>query len=299
MSTTEYKNNGIHVFVFCCADYVDIIDDCIKSIDQYVTDPILSRNIISNTTINVDGYNLIQDRDFWKLLDPDFKYRNLYNHNWVKQQIFKLNLNKIVSGNALVIDAEVRFHKPIQWIENEQQAVFYTDKWNKTQYNSAEFVKQSVGIGTDPDKTFIVEATIFNSEVLTEIQNIIEKLHLCPQLEAYQKIAFNTPSVLAPTLKVFFSEYELYINYLLKFHSNKVKQLMEHKSEFFSSIEHETTSNSLGSKTKWLTFYEQIRGDSWPNCEYEKDFVQLPAHIQKEIIEVFGYTPKELGKFND
>ena len=104
--STEHKDNssGLHVFVFCCAEYKNIVNDCIDSIEKHVTDNILSRNIVSNALINVNGYNLIKDNDFWELLHADSRYRNLYNHNWIKQQIFKLNLDKIVTGNVLIVD---------------------------------------------------------------------------------------------------------------------------------------------------------------------------------------------------
>jgi len=288
MSATEHKHNGIHVFVFCCADYKNIINDCVNSIDQFIIDPIISRNIVSNTTINIDGYNLIQDKDFWKLLDPEFKYRNLYNHNWIKQQIFKLNLDKIVSGNILIIDAEVRFRKPLRWITDTKCTVFYTNKLNK--HNGNEFVKQALDIDPILDKTFIVEATIFNTDILKEIQDRIVKLHSKSQLAAYQTIVFDDPTKIDPMPKLFFSEYELYANYLLKFHSEKVDRLLKYQLKFFNSIECETTSNSTGNVTKWLTQYEQIRGTNWPDCESKEDFANLPDDIKQECIEKFGYN---------
>ena len=301
LNTTEYNNNGLHVFVFCCADYKDIVEDCIKSIDQYVLDPIASYNIVSNATIEIDKYRLIKDRDFWSLLDPDFKYQNLYNHNWIKQQIFKLNLDHIVSGNVLIIDAEVRFQKPTLWITDNRSDVFYTDRWENPGFcDSTDFVKQILNIDIDSTKNFIVEATIFSTEVLKEIRDQIEKLHQVSHLTAYQQVVFVDPTSIHTLPKVFMSEYDMYINYLLKFHPDKLHNMIDLNSHpLFLSIKHTITSNSMNSQTSWLTFYEQIRDKSWPDCEHEKDFDQLPLYIQKEIIEVFGYTPTELGKFDD
>lgn len=41
----------------------------------------------------------------------------------------------------------------------------------------------------------------------------------------------------------------------------------------------------------WAEFYNQIRDPAWPDCENEQDFTALPAHIQQECKEVFGYVP--------
>lgn len=288
--TTEY-NTGLHVFVFCCADYKDIVKDCVASIDSYVTDVILSKNIISPIKIDIDGYNLINDRDFWRLLDPEFKYRNLYNHSWIKQQIFKLNLDKLVTGNALVVDAEVRFQKPIQWCVNDQQhLVFYNHPLEAI--SAKEFLKQIVNLDSDASKNFITEATIFSTKILKEIQSKIEEMHELPQLSAYQKVVFDNPDALNPLPKLFMSEYVLYHNYLLTYYSEKIFKLIKCRPEFFYSKKFSITSNSSDSQTKWLTFYEQIKDSGWPCCEREEDFCLLPAHIQHECINTFGYQPK-------
>jgi hypothetical protein len=42
----------------------------------------------------------------------------------------------------------------------------------------------------------------------------------------------------------------------------------------------------------WTTFYYNIKDDSWPDCYNEDKFRELPEHIQKECIEVFGYRPR-------
>lgn len=41
----------------------------------------------------------------------------------------------------------------------------------------------------------------------------------------------------------------------------------------------------------WSNFYNEIRDASWPDCDNEQDFVNLPAHIQQECCEVFSYVP--------
>lgn len=45
--------------------------------------------------------------------------------------------------------------------------------------------------------------------------------------------------------------------------------------------------------TPWQQFYNRVKDPSWPSCEREEYFVNLPEHIQKECIEVHGYTVGE------
>ena len=40
----------------------------------------------------------------------------------------------------------------------------------------------------------------------------------------------------------------------------------------------------------WAEFYDDIKDPSWPPCDQESDFVNLPQHIQDECINIYGYT---------
>jgi hypothetical protein len=42
----------------------------------------------------------------------------------------------------------------------------------------------------------------------------------------------------------------------------------------------------------WDIFYNNIKDDSWPECNDEKDFIKLPELIRRECIEEFGYSPR-------
>lgn len=46
----------------------------------------------------------------------------------------------------------------------------------------------------------------------------------------------------------------------------------------------------------WQEFYEQIKDPSWPDCESESGFADLPERIQQECRTVFGYQPGQFKK---
>jgi len=43
--------------------------------------------------------------------------------------------------------------------------------------------------------------------------------------------------------------------------------------------------------TAWTEFYNSIKDSTWPDCESEEGFVDLPEVVQKECMQVFGYVP--------
>jgi len=46
----------------------------------------------------------------------------------------------------------------------------------------------------------------------------------------------------------------------------------------------------------WQEFYNQIRDSSWPDCATEEEFSLLPADIQQECQDTFGYVPGSFRK---
>lgn len=283
--------DGIHVFVFCCAEYEHLLDDCLHLIKKNVVDDILSINIVSNKTITRNGCTSIKDPDFWQLIDPDFVYRNLYNHNWVKQQILKLSVDRYVTGNVLIVDAEVLFTVPTQWIHNTGVDMYTYDFTMGWLDSNNRFMKELLDLDRQIPDTFITESMIFVTDVLQEIKTTIEVKHGKPWLVVLDELLLIGNE---RNSNYTISEYELYGNYFYKHYKNLINSIKKktlNPADNFVTRVFEETSN-FGTKTSWLTFYQQVRGNDWPDCDNESEFNKLPEHIQKECIEQFGYRPK-------
>lgn len=41
----------------------------------------------------------------------------------------------------------------------------------------------------------------------------------------------------------------------------------------------------------WINWYNQIRGENWPDCNVEQDFHLLPINLQLELINNYNYDP--------
>lgn len=280
--------NGVHLVVFCAVDYESLLNDCVASAKKYIKDDILSITIASNGPLKTQ-YRVILDQDFWCLLDPKFEYSNLYKHNWVKQQILKLNLDRLFTGNILSCDVEVRFKQPIQWTENDKFNIFYTDEPMGT---SPVFVNNILGL--NPKIGYVTEAILFNSKILCNLRDFVENKFGCNQLEAYRNLVYDAPESETPLVKVFMSEYELYNNYVMQNYAEQVLESIKHTKDIYSSVTAEIQTKYKTSQTQWISFYEQVRSPEWPECYKEEDFINLPEYIQQECISVHGYKPKKL-----
>jgi hypothetical protein len=280
--------DGIHVFVFCCAEYEHLLDNCLDLIKKNVVDDILSINIVSNKTITRVGCTSIKDPEFWKLIDPDFIYRNLYNHNWIKQQILKLSVDQYVTGNVLIVDAEVLFTVPTQWIHTTGVDI-YTFDYNMDWLDSNNrFMKELLDLDRQVPNTFITESMIFFTDILAEIKTAIEIKHKKPWLSTLNELLLIGNE---RNIDYTISEYELYGNYFYKHYKHLVNSIknktLDPLDNFITQAFAATSNNSK--KTNWLTFYQQVRGNDWPDCDNEDDFDKLPEPIKQECIKKFGY----------
>jgi hypothetical protein len=279
--------NGVHLVVFCAVDYKHLLDDCIESALENIQDEILSITVFTNAPFTTN-HNIILDIDFWKKIDPSFAYINLYKHNWVKQQILKLHLDLLLSGNILVLDVEVRFNKPTQFCENDKFNIFFK---TKPVLDSANFVTKVSGI--EPTIGYLTETMVFASDILENLRTFVESKFANSYIDVYRNIVFDDPQSQTPLLTVFMSEYELYGNFVTKNYSDRILNHIPYSLDHFYSIEHNKQTKDSDSDTQWINFYEQIKDPSWPGCWNESDFSKLPQHIQDECINIFGYKPNE------
>lgn len=280
-------NSGIPVFIFCSAEYHYLIDKCANSVQDHVLDKVSSITVVTNKRFDDTEFNVILDDDFWNILDPKFEFRNIYNHNWVKQQLFKLQLDEYVVGDYLVIDADVWLHRDIQWVENGKTTfVLLSDPdtigWHD---KSSNLVKALLGINSLQDKTYVNDCMLMNTEVTKQLRREVEQRFNKSWLQIISDFVIDKPN------EFVMSEFELYGNYFRVNYPDLVLNDFSSLRTQFDGHGRILTTH-LGTQTKWLTFYKQVRGVDWPDCWDEEEFKNLPAHIQDECITVFGYTPK-------
>jgi hypothetical protein len=215
----------INLVIFCKKSYRSFLPHCIFSIDKFVKDKIISKTIISDEYFKIEGFDVLTDIELWNKIDSDLEYKNLYNSDiskpgWTKQQIIKLSLDKLINGNILVVDADLLFLNPVKFVEKGKYNLYLSHEYDENYFIMIEFLL-GVKKQTKKYQSFISDFSIFNSKILTNIKNDIEKKHKKFWIDVISH--YIESSDVPPWL----SEYELYGNYLLKNEKSKVNSLIE------------------------------------------------------------------------
>lgn len=302
----------LHVFVFAAANYHELARYCAESIERYIDHPILTKNIVSNAPVEISGWRCILDHDFWQLIDPQDRDRNLYPINHTRQQIMKMSVDLYETGTFLVVDAEVLFLRPTIMGRADRQCLYGIPNFPSTPPHYA-FTEKLCGITRQSDWGFVTDQMTYSSDTLTSIKSEIEKLHGGSWVSAFQMF-INPATNRIDNEKYSISEFELIANYLLsigadpeirpinqyltrmpdrqRHHIDDLLLMLSQKyDQDFISVNIDQYSYSRHTDNPWLTFYYSIKDPSWPDCWRERDFADLPQHVQKECQEVFGYRP--------
>lgn len=209
--------NDLHLVIFCGAKYRKFLPYCIEGIHNNVRENFKSKTIVSNFPLKVEGFDNIMDNELWYEFDPKLTYPELYEFVYHKQQILKLSLDYAFTGDILIVDCDLLFIRPTNFIDNGVYN-FYTS----IEFDSEYFAFMN-RIGNIPKITpeqvsFITDFAIFNTNYLKEIREYLEKLNNDSWLNTIQRVLHIDKE---ETYNL--SEYELYGNYLLWKHPQKVK----------------------------------------------------------------------------
>ena len=289
----------LDLVIMCCAEYRSLLPGCLRSARQWIKDDIASVTVITNLPdLEIPGVRIIQDQDFWAMLDAD-KLDDLYRANWTRQQIFKLHLDLICSNPILCVDTEVRWLGDFYAVTDPQ--TWYTVGPLHTN-NYTRMIDELLGAQKFYHESFITDCMLFLPHMLQKLRHAIEQKHQRPWLLVLNDLVKNPNLVL--------SEYELYATwYMSQNQSMHIYNIGDQRFTMdqigpddtnlhqragrlttrpFISLSYYNTS-WRGTETHWLTFYQQVRGPDWPDPVLEKDFEKLPEWVQRECIELHGY----------
>ena len=194
------------------------------------------RNQIKYTKLNVVGYRNIYIVSF----DPTFKSNNCITINedifpftkqdivkyhgnttrqgWYLQQLIKLYAGIVIPGileKYLVIDADTLFLKPTTFIENDICLYNFGVEYHMP------YFKHMLNLDKELTKVFknisgICHHMIFETKYINELISKIEKNHNDFFYNIFLKLVNDKSESGA-------SEYEIYFNYMLKNHNDKIK----------------------------------------------------------------------------
>jgi hypothetical protein len=206
---------------------IDMIHEQIKYTKQNVIGFNNIYIISYDPTIQIDGCITIDEKifDFKEFITDYFnQYDGKKNRNmWYYQQLLKLYAGiKIptILENYLVIDADVFFLKPISFFQDER-AIFTISGECHIPY-FAHMKRLNEHFDKMFGKSGISHHMMFNKHYINEIIQMVENTH---QIEFWK--VFILAVLEHYTWKIEFeesgaSEYELYFNYMIKNHSDKM-----------------------------------------------------------------------------
>jgi len=182
------------------------------------------RNIYLITNVpelNIDGCITIQETifPFSKSIVASFHGQNERN-GWYLQQLLKLYAGLVIPNileRYLVIDADTFFLKPTQFIGKDSKCMYNFSGENHKPYFehmkrlSPEFEKM------DANKSGICHHMLFETKYVREIIQKIEESHGDLFYNCFLKTVDNNEILYSGA-----SEYELYFNYICKWHPDRI-----------------------------------------------------------------------------
>jgi FkbM family methyltransferase len=168
---------------------------------------------------NIDGCITINENIFpFSIQTVNDIHGVLDRNGWYLQQLFKLYAGITIPNilnRYLVIDSDTFFIRPVKFIENGKCLYNYGDEYNVPYFTHMKCLDSEFTKVFD-DKSGICHHMIFETKYIKEIFKRIETNHNDVFYNVFLKkvnLYYNSSA----------SEYEIYFNYIFKYHADSVK----------------------------------------------------------------------------
>ena len=170
--------------------------------------------------IIIDGCITIDEKKFPFTLETVIKFHEKIDRNgWYLQQLLKLYAGKIIPGilqRYLVIDSDTFFLKPTTFIENNKCLYNFGTEYHISYFNHMLKLDNEL-IKFDQQKSGICHHMMFETKYIDELICKIERKHNDTFYNIFLKLVSDSDKSLSGA-----SEYEIYFNYMLKNHNDKI-----------------------------------------------------------------------------
>lgn len=177
--------------------------------------------ICGNSNIIIKDCIIIDEKIFPFSIDTVIKYHKKNNRNgWYLQQLLKLYAGFVIPDileKYLVLDADTFFLKPTKFIVNNRCLYNYGNEYHVEYFKHMSRFKVSL-TKVFKNRSGICHHMMFNTTIIKELFDKIEKKHNNKFYILFLKLVKPRHK-----LKSGASEYEIYFNYVFKFHPDKVK----------------------------------------------------------------------------
>ena len=169
--------------------------------------------------IKIDGCITINENIFpFNMKTVEKHHGKSPRNGWYLQQLLKLYAGKIIKGilgKYLVIDSDTFFLKPTTFVENNICLFNYGKGCHEPYFIHMKKLDKNL-IKVDKNKSGICHHMIFETKYVLEFISKIKRIHNELFFDIFLKFSKNNTKSGA-------SEYEIYFNYMLKNHPDKIK----------------------------------------------------------------------------
>ena len=180
-----------------------------------------------NTNIKINDCIIINEEIFpFKQFIKDYfaEYNGKSNRNgWYFQQLIKLYAGTLIEGildNYLVLDADVFFLKPIQFIQDNMFILSTGDEYHVPYFTHMKLLHEN--FEKVYNKSGICHHMLYNKLHIDEIFYMVEKKHNKPFWQVFILCVTEHKNYHSECEESGASEYELYFNYMIKYHNDKI-----------------------------------------------------------------------------
>ena len=177
--------------------------------------------------LKIDGCITIPEQIFpFKMIDIERKHGKSKRNGWYLQQLLKLYVSIVIPNlldSYLVIDSDTFFLKPIKFKEGitEKDLFNYSNEYHQPYFIHMNKLHPSF-IKVIQNVSGICHHMLFNREYIKELIDMVEVYH--NKSKPFWKIFLENVDInLRKEGGSGASEYEIYFNFMLIYHSDKIK----------------------------------------------------------------------------
>lgn len=194
----------------------DQIDHTKKNVINYRNIYLIS----CDNNLQVDGCITIREDIFPFNRDTIIKHHGINDrNNWYLQQLFKFYSGYCIPDIMdiyLVIDSDTFFLKPTSFIEDNKCLYCYSDEHHIPYFSHMKNLHESLE-KMDENKSGICHHMIFERKYIDQLFKLVEDKHNDFFYNVFLKSVDKDEIINSGA-----SEYEIYFNYVLKYHNDKV-----------------------------------------------------------------------------
>lgn len=219
--TNQNNNTPIYIVILVVEKDISLLQKCIEGVRSNCLNPIQKLVVVSPKSEKIEAICNATNVDWLneKLLEPISKefickqYKNNKKIGWLYQQFLKLNIDSIFPNkNCLIIDVDTILLQKQSFISNNKYIIKTSDEYHILYRKINKKLLNSKNIYW---KSFIAHHQIISTEHLTLLKRKISN----NSVNSFWEILL-TEVILN---NGWFSEYELYGNYMYLFHKEKIE----------------------------------------------------------------------------